>query len=155
MKIAVACAKCAFSLKEAIKAHLIGLGNEVIDFSPDINADWYYPEPFHAGAKAIQEGKAEIGIFCCGTGMGASITANKHTGVYASVVESIYSAQRCKMINNANVLCIGNFIVGEGMALEMVDAYLNATFTEGPGLNPELLRHCEGLIHGYEAEQTR
>lgn len=132
MRIAIASDKSGFALKEAIKKHLLELGHEVADVGTQ-NMD--VGVPFFEGApkvaQMIQSGDWEKGILCCGTGMGMSIVANKYQGVYAAAVESVYAAKKCRAINNANVLCLGGWVIGEMMGIEMVDAYLNTEFTEG------------------------
>ncbi len=131
MKIVIANDKGGYLLKAAIVKKLRAEGHEVIDYgtqSPD-----EAKEHVLAGeqvAHAIQNGEAERGILLCGTGMGVSLAANKHKGVYAAVVESVFAAKHARLINDCNVMCIGGYILGEYMALEMVDAFLNTPFAD-------------------------
>jgi len=79
----------------------------------------------------LQAGKAAHAILFCGTGMGMAIVANRFKGVTAAVVESVFAAKMSRVINNANVLCLGQMIWGEWMAKEAVDVFLNTKFTQG------------------------
>ena len=157
MKIAIGSDKPGFALKGAMLEYLKGKGHDVKDHG---TYQIEKPNPFtrtaDSVAKAIQTGEAERGILICGTGMGMAITANKTKGVYASVVESVYSARMCRWINNANVICLGAFILGEAMAKEMVDAFLATNFTEGmEQWRVDLLKGQFGIIGEIEAEHFR
>lgn len=105
MKIAIASDLSGFPLKAEITKHLVEQGYEVLDFGIE-SAD--KPQPYFVQApkvaRALQEGKAEKGILICGTGQGMAIVANKHKGIYACVVDSIFSAERAKIVNNANAI---------------------------------------------------
>ena len=83
------------------------------------------------GAKAIQNGEGERGIFICGSGMGMSIVGNWFKGVRASVVESVFAAKLCRAINDANVLCLGALLLGEWNALRAIDAFLTTNLGDG------------------------
>lgn len=132
MKIVLGSDKSGFTLKEAIKKHLIEAGNEVMDIgTQDMDHGVPFFEVAPKAAKLIQDGECERGILCCGTGMGMAIVANKFQGVYAAVVESVYAAKKCRAINNANVMTMGGWVIGELMGIEMVEAFLNTGFTEG------------------------
>ncbi len=88
--------------------------------------------------------------------MGMSIAANKHKGVYASVVESVYAAEYCRKINNANVLCMGAFILGETMAKEIVNRFLETEFTQDfPQWRVEFVTKQQEIMAAYEEEQFR
>jgi ribose 5-phosphate isomerase B len=131
-KIVIGSDKSGFCLKEEIKAYLKGLGYEVLDVGMRTMEDFKpYFDVAPEVAKRIQSGEFEKGILCCGTGMGMAITANKFKGVYAAVVEGSYSAKMCTVINNANVLAMGGWIVSPQMAFDMVDRWLNTDFTGG------------------------
>jgi ribose 5-phosphate isomerase B len=132
MKIAIGADKNGIKLREALIEYLTNKGHEIIDFGTvDVNEPKPHTVAAPAVARAIQKGEAERGILICGTGMGMSIVANKFKGIYAAVVESVYAAEYCRKINDANVLCFGAFIVGEVMAKEMVDVFLETDFVEG------------------------
>ncbi len=131
MKIVIANDKGGYLLKQAIVKKLEEEGHEVLDYGT--KAPDEVKEHTQAGeqvACAIQNKEAQYGILLCGTGMGVSISANKHKGVYAAVVESVFAAKHCRLINDCNVICLGGYILGEYMALEMVDAFLNTPFAD-------------------------
>lgn len=129
MKIVIGSEKAGFALKTAIKRHLLEQGHEVYDVGPAEGKELVsYVEIAHQAANMVASGDAERGVLICGTGMGMSLAANKHRGVYAAVVESEYSARNCRLINNANVLCLGAFLFGERLAIDTVDTFLNTGF---------------------------
>ncbi|MEA5004475.1 MAG: RpiB/LacA/LacB family sugar-phosphate isomerase [Christensenella sp.] len=127
-----------YDLKEAVKADLLSKGYEIFDVSP--GAPLLYQDVAKAVAKGVQSGEYDRGIMMCGTGMGISIIANKYRGVYAGLCESVYTAWRSKAVNNTNVLCMGGFIVGHVLGVEMANAWLNAQHMEG--LSPEMKEKC-------------
>lgn len=131
MKILIGADKGGFLVKEAIAEHLRELNLEYEDIGTLTLEE---PKNFinigeKAGA-AISAGEAQRAILVCGTGMGMSIAANKHKGVYAAVVESQYAAMYARKINDANVLCLGGFIIGPTMACDIVDTFLNTEFVQ-------------------------
>lgn len=132
MKIAIGSDRSGFALKEAIKAHLDLQGYEVSDIGTQ---DMEHGIPFYEvapiAAKLIQSKEVEKAILFCGTGMGMAIVANKYQGVYAACAESVYAAKKCRAINNANILTLGGWVIGESMGIEMVEAFLNTEHTEG------------------------
>ena len=125
MKITLAADPGGVVLKETVKAHLEALGHEVTDKGSTAEEKVLYPVVGDVVAKDIQTGAADVGIVFCGTGMGVSIVANKHRGVYCAVVESVYAAYNCREINNCNCLALGGNILGPGLALQIVDTFLN------------------------------
>ncbi len=132
IKIALVSDLSGFPLKEAIAAHLKERGDmEVIDFGIE---DTDHPKPYFEQApkvaKAIQNGDADKGIMICGTGQGMAIVANKHKGVYACVVDSVFSAERSKIINDANVITMGGWITAPFLGIQIVDAWLSMSFTQ-------------------------
>ena len=134
MKIILGADAAGFELKNAIKADLIKKEYEIMDVNPD--APLLFQEAAIGVAKAVQNKEADRGIAICGTGMGVSIICNKHRGVYAALCESLYQAQRAKTVNNTNVLCMGGFIIGNEMGIEMANAWLSAEHMKG--LTPEM-----------------
>lgn len=131
-KIIIGSDKSGFFLKEAIKTHLKEQGYEVEDCgTQDSEKGIPYFEVAPILAKKIQSGAFERGILICGTGMGMAVVANKFKGVYASVCESTYAAEKCRAINNANVLTMGGWMIGEVLGCEMTDKFLNTGFTDG------------------------
>ena len=125
MKIAIASDLSGFPLKEAIVKHLKEKNYEIIDFGIPNESE---PKPYFIQApkvaQAIQKGEVERGILVCGTGQGMAIVANKFKGVYAVCCESTYTAEKCRAINNANVLTFGAFIVGEKKGYDMCKVFL-------------------------------
>lgn len=131
MNIVIGADVKGMALKEEIAAMLKDLGHTVFDVG---TTDPGNPRPHTvtapAAAEMIQSGRAERGFLFCGTGMGMSIAANKNKGIYAAVVESVYAAEYCRKINNANILCMGAFIVGAEMAKEMAVKFLETDFMQ-------------------------
>ncbi len=131
MKIAMGCAGVAFGLKESVKKHLLALGHEVVDYCADESAPMPYAEKAAEAAQGMIDSRIELGILFCGTGMGVSLVANMFPGITAAVCESKFAARRARYTNNANVLCLGSFILGPVLADEMVDEFLNTQWLEG------------------------
>ena len=90
-----------------------------------------YPEYAHLLCQAIWEGKYDLGILICGTGVGMSIAANKHSGIRAAVCSDTFSARYTRMHNDANVLCLGARVVGAGLAEDLCDLFLDTPFEGG------------------------
>ena len=90
-----------------------------------------YPDFAEVGCKAVQEGRCALVILCCGTGVGMSMCANKMQGIRACCCSDTFSAEFTRRHNNANALCLGGRVVGAGLACQIVDAFLNATFEGG------------------------
>lgn len=118
-----------YTLKEAIKVHLTNRGIRVLDVGCK-GETCDYPDIAHAACEKIQSGEAECGILCCGTGIGISIAANKYRGIRAALVAEPFSAKLAKEHNNANILCLGGRTTGENLAIDCVDAWLDAAFLE-------------------------
>ena len=131
MQIAMGCAKVAYDLKEAVKAHLLGRGFEVVDFCEDPADPMPYAEVAARAARGMLDAGCERGILFCGTGMGVSLVANLFPGLTAAVVESKFAARRCRYTNNANVLCMGSFLLGPVLACEMADEFLDTEWLQG------------------------
>lgn len=121
-----------FDLKEACKAHLEGLPDySVTDigvFSRD-SAD--YPKVANKLSQAVARGEYSFGILICGTGLGMSIVANRNKGIRAALCHNLYTARMSRLHNNANILAMGGRVIGEGLALEMVDLFLSTPFEGG------------------------
>lgn len=144
--ILIAADPYAVSLKDAVAAHLKAKGYTVTDLSDRDGKALPYFESAVDTCKAIQAGRAPRAILFCGTGMGMSIVANRFKGVTASVVESVYAARMCRVINNANVLCLGQMIWGPDMAKVAVDTFLDTKFTEGFEGIADFLRDACGKV---------
>lgn len=132
MKIAIVSDLSGFPLKTAVIEHLNKKGGyEIQDFgieSEDAPQPYWKQAP--KVAEAVQKGEAEKGIAICGTGQGMAIVANKHKGIYAAVADGIFSGERGKIINNANVLTMGGWITAPFLGTQIVDAWLAMSFTE-------------------------
>ena len=118
-----------FALKEAIKKHLEERGLEYKDFGTYSDASCDYPVYGRAVAKAVAAGECELGILICGTGIGVSITANKVPGIRAALCSDCFSAEATRQHNNANILALGARGLGEGLALKIVDTFLDTPFS--------------------------
>lgn len=130
-KITVGCDHAGFELKKIVIAHLEACGFEVLDVGTHSTDSCDYPMIAHELCKKIQDGTTELGILICGTGIGMSMAANKHRGIRAAACSDTFSARLTRIHNNANVLCFGERVVGMGLALELVDAFINAEFEGG------------------------
>jgi len=132
MKVAIACDHAAFGLKEAIRAHLEGRGIAYRDFGIYAAGEKRdYPYASFYACQAIQAGECDLGIVMCGTGVGVSIAANKMAGIRAAACSDYFSAKYTRAHNNANVLCMGERVVGVGLACEMADVFLDTPFEGG------------------------
>jgi len=131
MKISIGADFNAHRIKDAVKLFLEQKGHEVVDYSGDPEEKHLFFDVVPSVAKSIQDGETEQGILFCGTGMGMSLYANKYKGIFAACCESVFSAKKCRVINNANVLTMGSWIIGETMACEMADVFINSKMGEG------------------------
>ena len=131
MKIAIGSDKSGFAVKEAVKSWLQENGIEFDDLGTvDLNDVHPYYRVASEVAPKIQDGSYDKAVLICGTGAGMSVVANKFKGIYAVACEGVYSAKMARAINNANVLCMGGWIVGPEMAIEMVRAFLNTAWCQ-------------------------
>jgi len=130
-KIALGCDHAGFEMKDAVIAHLNQKGWDVIDVGTNSAESCDYPLFAHEVCKNIQQGAAELGILICGTGIGMSLVANKHRGIRAAACSDTFSARLTRVHNNANVLCFGTRVVGIGLALDLIDNFLDAEFEGG------------------------
>lgn len=132
MKIAISSDHAAFRLKEAVKAHLEVRGIEYKDFGTYAEGESRdYPYAAFYACEAIQNGECDLGIVVCGTGVGVSISANKMAGIRAAHCSDTFTAKYTRAHNDANVLCMGERVVGLGLAMELVDVFLDTGFEGG------------------------
>lgn len=130
MRIAVGADHGGFSLKSEIAELLRAMGHEPVDVGAhSLDTDDDYPDFARAVAHAVTGGQAERGILICGSGVGASIAANKVAGIRAGVCHDTYSARQGVEHDNMNVLCLGARIIGPALARELVRAFLAARFS--------------------------
>lgn len=120
-----------FELKKEVMAHLDARGLEYKDFGTYSDASCDYPVYGKAVAKAVASGECERGIIICGTGIGISIAANKVHGIRAALCGDCFSAEATRQHNDANVLALGARVVGPGLALKIVETFLDTPFSNG------------------------
>ena len=137
MKIAIGCDHGGFHLKEKIKEYLLAREIEVKDKGTYSEERVDFPLYAEKVAEAVAGKEADLGILCCGTGIGMSIAANKVKGIRAAVVGDCFSAKATREHNDSNILCLGERVTEEALALKILDEWLNAEF-EGD-------RHIERL----------
>lgn len=156
-KIVIGADKSGFSLKEEIKKYLESKGYYVEDVGTVDPENWLpFFEVAPRLARKIQSGEYERGILVCGTGAGMAMVANKFKGIRAVPVEGSYTARMAKVINNANVLTMGAWVVAPQQAIDMVDRWLSAEFTEGlEDWRKELLNNALEKIEEIEEENFR
>ena len=129
MKIAIACDHGALNLKNAAVAHLSARGYEVVDFGTHTPDSCDYPDYAAAAAKAVASGECDKGIVLCTTGIGVSITANKVKGIRCALLSDVLSAKMTRLHNNTNMMAVGAGIVGQMLALEIMDTWLGTEFS--------------------------
>ncbi|WP_027632617.1 ribose 5-phosphate isomerase B [Clostridium hydrogeniformans] len=128
MKIAIGSDHGGFKLKSEIIKHLEGKGIDVKDFGTYSEESCDYPDIALAVGEKVSNKDFDFGILICGTGIGISIAANKVKGVRAALCSDTFSAHATREHNNANILALGERVVGPGLALDIVDTFLNAKF---------------------------
>ena len=121
----------AIALRQAIAAHVADKGWEPVDIGPTAPDSTDYPRHGEAAARRVASGDSRFGIILCGTGQGIMMAANKVKGIRCGVCSDTFSARMIRQHNDANMLSIGARVVGEGLALDIVDAFLNAAFEGG------------------------
>lgn len=131
MNIAIGSDHAGLSLKKIVIDHLQQKNIEVKDFGTYTSDSCDYPDFGEKVAEQVACGNYELGILICGTGIGISISANKVPGIRAAVCGDTFSAHACRQHNNANILAMGERIVGPGLAIDIVDTFLNASFEGG------------------------
>ena len=129
--IALACDHGAYALKEKLKEHLTARGLEYKDFGTYSTDSCDYPDFGAAAAKAVASGECDRGIVMCTTGIGISISANKVKGIRCALLSDKMSARLTREHNDTNMMAIGAAVVGEKLALEIVDVWLDTEFEGG------------------------
>jgi ribose 5-phosphate isomerase B len=128
MIIALGSDHAGYDLKSLLKATLVGWGYEVLDLGTTSASEPVdYPDFGAAVGRAVVSGEAELGVACCGSGIGIAMAANKIAGVRAAVVHDVTSGHLAREHNHANVLCMGGRLMGSSEAVETLQAWLNAT----------------------------
>ncbi len=132
MDIIIGSDHAGFDLKERCRAHLEALGDcNVKDIGVFNTGSSDYPNVAHELAGAVSDGKFSQGILICGSGIGMSIVANRYKGVRAALCHNAFLAKMSRLHNNANILVMGERMIGWGLALEMVDVFRNTAFDGG------------------------
>lgn len=131
MKIAIGSDHGGFELKGRLIAHLHELGHEVDDCGTYEPKSCNYPDIAKKVADKVVSGEADKGILCCGTGIGMSIAANKVKGIRAAVVSDAFSTKYTRLHNDTNILCLGERVIGPGLAAMLVDIFLTTEFEGG------------------------
>src|ERR1700740_2739750 len=148
MRIVIGSDHAGFSLKEDMNAYIRQLGHQVVDVGTHSTEPVDYPDSAEAVGRAVIDGRAERGVLVCGSGVGASVAANKLRGIRAAVCHDAYSAHQGVEHDDMNVLVLGSRIIGVKLAEDLVKAYLGANFT-----NEE--RHKRRLAKIVALEQKR
>jgi ribose 5-phosphate isomerase B len=145
MKIALAADHAGFEMKRDLAGKLAKDGHEVLDLGTHSSAAVDYPDYAEAVAEMLRDGQAERGIIVCGSGAGVSIAASKFPGIRAAVAHDAYTAHQAVEHDDMNVLCLGSRVIGQSLARDIVDAFLNARFSGDE-------RHLRRLakIHDFE-----
>ena len=151
MRVGIATDHGGFALKEDLVTRLRGAGHDVTDFGADkLDPDDDYPDFVVPLARAVAAGTVQRGVAVCGSGVGASICANKVPGVHAGLIEDHFSAGQGVEDDHMNILCVGGRTVGASVAWDLVSAFLAAEFSQEP-------RHLRRLakVASLELETTR
>lgn len=128
--LGIGCDHGGYTLKLEIMEHLKKRGIEYKDFGCDSEAAVDYPVYARAVAHAVVNGECDKGILICGTGIGISIAANKIKGIRAALCSDCFSAEATRLHNDANILAMGARVVGPGLALKIIDTFLDTSFSE-------------------------
>jgi ribose 5-phosphate isomerase B len=149
-RVAVAADHAGFPLKAPVLEFLKQSGIDAVDLGTHNTDPVDYPDIARRVAEAITKGDCTEGILLCGSGVGASVAANKFPGIRAGLCHDTYSAHQCREHDDCNVLCLGPRVIGEMLALEIVNAFVHAAFTGEE-------RHVRrvGKITAIEKENSR
>jgi ribose 5-phosphate isomerase B len=131
MKIVLACDHGGFQLKEAVKEHLVKSGYDIKDIGVYNTDSVDYPDFGKKAAEMVVNKEVEKGIIICGTGIGISIAANKVKGIRCALCTNEFMAKMSRMHNNANMLALGERVIGKGVAIDIVDIWLSTDFEGG------------------------
>lgn len=153
MKIVIGSDHAGFALKQFIKAHLRELNHDVLDVGARDTKPVDYPDFAEAVGLEVREGRAARGILICGSGVGASVAANKIPGVRAGLCHDHYSAHQGVEHDDMNILVLGGRIIGEAVALELVNAFLTAKYT-GESRHQRRLDKVKGLERRFSKQSN-
>ena len=153
MRIAVGADHAGFPLKALAVAQLQQLGHEVLDMGTDSEEPVDYPDFAQAVAEAVMRGEAERGLLVCGSGVGASVAANKVPGVRAAVCHDSFSARQGVEDDDMNVLCLGARVVGPQLALDVIRAWDGAVFS-GAERHTRRLNKVKAIEERYQRHDS-
>lgn len=159
MKIVVGSVVKGFALKSAVKQYLEQNGHEVIDVGCHDTAVFAkFPSIAERAAKVLQDGKADLGVLCCGSGTGMALCADKYRGVCAIAAETPMAAEFGRKVNDANVVCMGESLVAPDTACRIVETFLTTKFQAAPGIPERVLgfwaeARDETFARGVEAKE--
>jgi ribose 5-phosphate isomerase B len=151
MRIGIAADHGGFALKQQMAESLRGSGHDVVDFGAyQLTPDDDYPDFIIPLARAVAANEVERGVALCGSGVGASVAANKVSGVRAGLIHDVFSARQGVEDDDMNVFCLGGKVIGSALALDLVNVFLSAHFSNAP-------RHQRRLskVHALETDKTR
>ncbi len=131
MKVIIGSDHGGYNLKSKVISHLSSKGYEVIDVGCNDESSVDYPDYGHTVGEKVLLGEGEFGIVICGTGIGISIAANKVKGVRCALLSDCFSAKMARAHNDANVIALGARVLGEGLAIEILDSFLSSSFEGG------------------------
>lgn len=144
MRIVLSSDHAAIALRQAVAAHVAGRGHVVDDIGPQTEESTHYPDRGAQAAAKVAAGEADLGIVLCGTGQGIMMAANKVRGIRCGVCSDTFSAAMIRAHNDANMLALGARVIGEGLALEIVDAFLSTAFEGGRhGVRVDMIKALE------------
>lgn len=140
MRVVIGSVVKGFQLKSAVKEWLEKNGHEVIDVGCyDMSVFTKFPSIGERAARVLQDGEADLGVLCCGSGTGMALASGKFTGICAISAESLMAAELGRKVNDANVLCMGESLVAPDTACRMVELFLTCEFQDAPAV-PEKVR---------------
>lgn len=131
MRVAIGSDHAGFELKAILREELAALGDEVVDYGTDSTESCDYPDIAVPLGRAVAAGEHDFGILICSNGVGPSIVANKLHGVRAAVCHDTFSARRAREHTDVNVLCLGAWAIGRGVASDVMRAFRDASFEGG------------------------
>ena len=129
--VAIACDHAGFRMKSVLRAELERAGHQVVDLGTDSEESVDYPDFGFALADALSKNEADAGVLVCGSGIGISIAANRHPKVRAALVHDALGAKMCRLHNDANVICFGGRMIGEEVAKDCLNIFLETNFEGG------------------------
>jgi ribose 5-phosphate isomerase B len=131
LKVAIGCDHGGLDLKDTVKSVLIELGHEIDDQGCNSSESVDYPNFANAVSSLVKDGNCERGILICGTGIGMSMAANRIPGIRAALCHEMFSARMSREHNDANILCLGARVIGQGLAAEIVRTWMTTDFAGG------------------------